>query len=580
MRQYCWYSIRGLRNLTFMVVSYFRKNVVVQRFLIAWIFERWFSSDSPYRRWVNAAFVDFEVAPTNQAKEKFQTEVWKLVRPLIDELKVFSPSKDAGQGWGRKLLNTCEVIAGMVTGHRQCRLLSYNDVFFQVASLRIFIENFSAVKCPHWNDSLDFSRWLTDQFSDSRSAQLVRGRFELEAGNLDQALQSARNALAVESSCPRAQQLLFDAYTAKSKLEPDLRQNEISMADLKGRFCSEPFKTLATIDNEGKSIAFICNCGGWLPYSAGNILQAENVDSVWNSAAAMEIRRSILDGDFSYCSRSLCPYIVKNTLPKREEVTEPLMRRYIDENLVRLPEVPQLLQLSHDSTCNLACPTCRKEILTADAATRDRLADARERVILPLLKQMQGTMFVTGWGDPFASKHYRGILERLNSKDFPNLQVSILTNGLLLNRTQWERLSPMHEMINQLAVSVDAATAITYENVRRPGRWAQLMGNLEFLSELRRAGDLQYFAMNFVVQEANFREIPDFIQMGIKLGVDGIRFQKLWNFGANSQSDFFKTNVASPVHPLYPELLKIFGDPLMKNPIVNAFNLSSVVGDA
>ena len=37
---------------------------------------------------------------------------------------------------------------------------------------------------------------------------------------------------------------------------------------------------------------------------------------VWNSSGAQEIRRSILDGDYSYCSRTLCPMIANDNLPR------------------------------------------------------------------------------------------------------------------------------------------------------------------------------------------------------------------------------------------------------------------------
>src|SRR3982751_5729041 len=54
-------------------------------------------------------------------------------------------------------------------------------------------------------------------------------------------------------------------------------------------------------------------------------------------------------------------------LPLKAEITDPPLRRYIDERSVVLEEVPQMVQLNHDPTCNLACPSCRTEIITAKA---------------------------------------------------------------------------------------------------------------------------------------------------------------------------------------------------------------------
>lgn len=541
---------------------------------------RWFPSPTRYRRWVELAFEDFVVDAKDASREQFHAELLEILPPLIDGFDALQNRSEETEKWLGQLLIASDQIAKLAVGHRECRLLSYNDVFLQMASLRVLIEHFSVLRHSRWTDALTLSRVLVEKNPASRVVLILLGQDELRKGNVDSALEAARRALAVQTDCPRAQRLLFEVYTEKTKIDPTLRQNEISLVDQKGRFCSAPFKTLVTVEGGPGSIAFLCGCGGWLPYSAGDILRAENVDSVWNSDAAMEMRRSILDGDFSYCSRTLCPLLVADSLPTREDVTDPLMRRYIDENLTRLPEAPQQVQLSHDATCNLACPTCRKEVLTANAATRDRLADVRERVILPLLSRMRGEVFVTGWGDPFASKHYRSILERLNPVDFPNLSVVILTNGQLLNRAQWEKMGAMHSMISEVKVSMDAASATTYENVRRPGRWEPLIKNIEFLSQIRKEGQLKKLGLQFVVQKANFREIPEFVRLGREWGVDMILFQKLWNFGAQSQADFIEADVASPTHPFYSELLQILSAPVMKEKHVNAYNLVQVFEDA
>ncbi len=322
---------------------------------------------------------------------------------------------------------------------------------------------------------------------------------------------------------------------------------------LSDKFCHMPFTHLAT---GFKGDAFACCCPAWVPYPTGNVLEAESADAVWNSDGAAEIRRSILDGDFRYCSRTLCSYIAGQKLPRKEDITDPTLRGYIDRRSVVLDDVPQMVQLNHDPTCNLACPSCRTEIIAANAEEQDLYAKAAERVILPLLKRVNGQSYISGGGEAFASKHYRSILY-------------LITNGLLLTPQRWSEFPHLPEMIDILSVSIDAARPDTFERLRRPGKWPALMTNLEFMAGLRRAGKIRHFQINFVVQEENYREILEFAELGARLDVDEIWFQRLTNYGAYDEATFAKADVTSPEHPLHGELLEILRSPVLKHRRMN-----------
>ncbi|HWW03148.1 MAG TPA: radical SAM protein [Candidatus Acidoferrum sp.] len=422
---------------------------------------------------------------------------------------------------------------------------------------------------------LDLAREVAKARSHWRAAWLALGELCLAAGRLDDAIEAARQALRLRGDCPTAQRVLYRAYLRKSKDGPLPTPPETALHDLKGRFCSKPFETLATVRHGDKLAAFVCDCGGWLPYPAGDIGDTESIDAVWNSDAAVEIRRSILDGDFSYCSRMLCPLIVTNSLPKRADVADPAMRSYIERGTTVLDQAPRLVQLSHDATCNLGCPTCRTNIINHNASGQDELARIRDRMLLPLLRRVNGAVIITGWGDPFASKHYLAILQSLNRRDFPRLEVQLLTNGLLFTPKLWNTLPDLHPLLTNMRVSVDASTPETYALVRRPGRWSQLMPNLEFISQLRHTGRLRRFGICFVVQKLNFREMPDFVRLGKKLRADRVLFLKLWNLGAFQPAEMADADVASPAHPLHDEFLRILEDPVMRDPLVDMFNLGS-----
>ena len=435
-----------------------------------------------------------------------------------------------------------------------------------------------------------------------REPLIVAGRRRLAAGDHRQAILLARRACVLMSACPSATQLLLDALrAARSAGETLQRADANSLTDLRGRFCSRPFEVLVSTQTTRWNAAadgfeqvmgesYLCDCVAWLPQSIGNIIESESPDAIWNSAGAQEIRRSILDGDFRYCSRTLCPAIVNDTLPKREEVTSPRLRAIIDENRTALDDAPRIVSLGHDASCNLACPTCRPNILMADRAQNERLDRARERVILPLLRGNAIGLRLTAWGDPFSSRHYRSIIEALRGDEYRDVRLFLLTNGLLLTRAQWAAMPHLADRVAALSVSIDAASKETYENVRRPGKWSVIEENVRFFGELRRSGcfardesgeetgdQTTGFGMNFVVQSDNFREMPAFVQLAREVDADFVAFQKYISFGHEAATAFSSKDIASPLHPRHAEFLEVLEHPDLRDPRVTFMQLEGLV---
>lgn len=397
---------------------------------------------------------------------------------------------------------------------------------------------------------------------------LIQGRDCLKRGDFAGAAAFARHSLMIQAVCVDSQKLLFEALTAARQNGDQTKPTDISIENLKGRFCSRPFTTLVS-GAEGRT--FICDCPAYVPIATGNLVYSKSADDVWNSAVAQEIRRSVLDGDYSYCSRTLCGLIKEDLLPRNEDITDPVLRNVIDNHLTKLESGPSTVQLSHDPSCNLACPSCRSEIITLKNTELATYEAARDRVVMPLLARTKGTVMLSGGGDPFASKHYRSILAGLNAETDKDLTIALLTNALVLTPKQWNEFKGAHPLIRSILVSVDAAQPETYAYVRRPGNFARLLPNLEFLAQQRRAGAFGLFGLCFVVQERNFREMPDFVDLGKRLGVDAIWFQRLVNFGTFDEQGLRDADVGDPNHAHHEEFTQILQDPRLKDPSVHLF---------
>ena len=442
-----------------------------------------------------------------------------------------------------------------VTGQK---LRSYVDISVQVKVVRIVIDYLTS-------EPMQLADLILEHEPDSRVGLLVKAELLIERGELDAAIDRIQHALRVQAVCMTSQQLLFRAYALKG---------EPRDYDLSDRFCHIPFTHVST---GFQGSVFACACPAWVPFPVGNINDAASADDIWNSEVTQEIRRSIHDGDFSYCSRTQCSFITAHKLPLKSEITTPKLREFIEKRLIRLDEQPDMVELNHDPTCNLACPSCRTEIVAAKSEEIDVYAAASKKVILPMLKKVKGRTYITGGGEAFASKHFRSILRSLNREEFPGLSVFLITNGQLITPHRWSEFPNLPEMLSIVAVSIDAARAETYEQLRRPGKWAPLMKNLAFLSGMRRENLFPSLWFNFVVQQANFREMLDFIALADAHSVDHIWFQRAVNYGAYDESTFAQVNVCAPTHPEHAELLEILRNPVFQRPAINIHMLMALL---
>ena len=343
---------------------------------------------------------------------------------------------------------------------------------------------------------------------------------------------------------------------------PDTRASR-----LRGRFCPMPFEKLV-LQSDG---ARLC-CPSYLPVVVGDV-KTQTLDEIWSSEAAVEVRRSIIDGDFKYCL-DLCPAIGQGTLPKISEVPLELYGPAVEAGSGPLAWGPRQLALLHDRTCNLSCPSCRTSLIVASPQERDELQGILDRVIRPALGSLKVLEF--GGGEVFASSHLRSVVASIDREKTPDLRLAIMTNGTLFDRHAWEALRNVHGMVHLVYVSLDAASKTTFEELRRGGVWDKTIANVEFIAGLRREGSIEEFGILFVVQAGNFREMRAFVRLGKRLGCDRILFHELVNFATYPAQGFEERSIVAPGHPQHQELLAELQDPVFDDPRVDLTNLQTL----
>jgi sulfatase maturation enzyme AslB (radical SAM superfamily) len=375
-----------------------------------------------------------------------------------------------------------------------------------------------------------------------------------------------------ESSRPFSK--LADGRTVDPLFGPvwikEIKGMQSSRKNLKGKYCSKLY-TWLEVDMYGK--AWMC-CPSWLPYPIGNVLE-ESLEEIWNGERAQTLRNQIFTGDWKYCQHEFCPLIASDSLPNLSDV----------ENAPNstVAALPTHINFSNDESCNLKCPSCRVDkLLFTEGPLYERRKVVNDKIYDMLFSTPTDRKFsihVTGSGDPFASKIYRGMLERIDGAQFPNLEVFLQTNGVMFTPKMWNKISKLHNNLRNCSISFDAGTKDTYENKTRiGGLWDVLVDNCKFLDT--KTKELEHFTINydFVVQYDNYREMPDYIEFISETfpNNSGICFSLITDWGTWQKDVYESKCIWKETHPQFNDFMQILKNPIFRHPKVNLGNLTSL----
>lgn len=396
---------------------------------------------------------------------------------------------------------------------------------------------------------------------------IVLAMCDAHEGSVDAAIARLTHLSTVQNNSVLAQGALFHVH--------GLANPEDSKYNLEGRFCTKPFLELHVLE----SGTYQC-CASWLTKSAGDLNDAD-WEAVWNSDAAQAVRASIHDGSYRHCNKMACPAIQSGSLPTKEEVATrwPSVANLIAERETAMAAGPADVNLAYDLTCNLSCPSCRTQKIAADEATRQRYDRLQERAILPMLRGAK-TVFITGSGDPFASKNFRRLMEKLTPDEYPDLRFRIMTNAMLFTPREWDRFPALHNRVHALQISIDGASKETHELLRRGARWEIMQHNLRFAASLLEQGLIERLMLSFTVQTENFHEMGDGVALANALNANIIYFGKITNWGTFSADEYAAKAVFVPGHPQHQAFLQSMADPRLRSPRVQLGNLAEFLPES
>jgi MoaA/NifB/PqqE/SkfB family radical SAM enzyme len=187
------------------------------------------------------------------------------------------------------------------------------------------------------------------------------------------------------------------------------------------------------------------------------------------------------------------------------------------------PPLPRELQVEVTGACNLACEMCLVRYRPKLGRRSGAMCLHTFRELVDALPDLE-TLTLQGLGEPLLAPD---IFEMIEYATRRGIRLGFNTNGTLLTPATSERL--VRAGVDWLHVSLDGATAETYEAIRHGSDFALVRDNIRALVDAkRRAGsDRPRVQLVFVAMRRNVRELPELVRLAAEWGVESVWIQNL-----------------------------------------------------
>ncbi len=294
-----------------------------------------------------------------------------------------------------------------------------------------------------------------------------------------------------------------------------------------------------------------CSWAGY--YILGN-LRDNTMLEVYHSDAAKHFRQTLLDGTYDYCNEENCPWMANNML--ESQMVE------VDE----IPKYPQIISLAYDRRCNYHCTCCISRCDSMLDPTVQEKIENEVREALPYVKNFSAN----GLGEVFASEGMMKLISEWKPENIENAEFDLETNGSLFHEDNWEKIKNIGNAKLNVALTVHSFDEAAYQYLSGTKmKLGQVIQNLKFIRGLRKEGKIDYLEIATVMQERNFRTLPEFIARCLnEFGADKVRVRRFLPAKALDENIEWFFDIRNPLHPYHQEYLEVMKHPIFQDPRV------------
>ncbi|HEM62459.1 MAG TPA: glycosyltransferase [Chloroflexi bacterium] len=184
-------------------------------------------------------------------------------------------------------------------------------------------------------------------------------------------------------------------------------------------------------------------------------------------------------------------------------------------------ELPRELYVEVTNRCNSRCLTCIRTYRTLEPV-RDLEFGEFKRIIdqFPTLDRV----VLHGIGEPLLNEELPRMIRYVKGLHH-GAHVLFNSNAMLLDQ-RWQR-ELADAGLDELRISLDAASPETYEAIRGVDGFASVEGNLRRYSALTSSGHAPRPSLWFTASRANIEELPDLVDLAAEVGIPEVHVQRL-----------------------------------------------------
>ncbi len=220
-------------------------------------------------------------------------------------------------------------------------------------------------------------------------------------------------------------------------------------------------------------------------------------------------------------------------------------RRYFEAVAERRIDAapPVCLYLEVTNRCNLLCETCPRTFETLEPS-----ADMSWELFTRIVDQVPtaARAVLHGVGEPMLVRTLPRMIRYLKDRD---IYVLFNTNGTLLNPRKFSEL--IATGLDELRVSLDAADAVTYRQVRGKDFFHRIVRDVRALTTYQREHNLDHPRVSIWLTglKETVQSLPEFVRLAADMGVREVHLQRLvfdeQGFGmARAESSLFEQTQA------------------------------------
>ena len=188
-----------------------------------------------------------------------------------------------------------------------------------------------------------------------------------------------------------------------------------------------------------------------------------------------------------------------------------------------VPPLPREIQVEVTGACNLACRMCLVRYRPKLGRAQGAMCFHTFKAIVDDLPELR-KVTLQGLGEPLLAPHIYRMIEYAAAR---GIAMGFNTNGTFLTRERSERL--VTAGLDWLHVSLDGATAQTYESIREGSSFDRVRRNVCALVEVMRdlGAARPRLAIVFVAMRRNIQELPQLVRLTAEWGVPSLWVQNL-----------------------------------------------------